>query len=231
MEGENSSSGSAAWSGVDLSAIAPNRAQALRSLMAAADIVCAGDESAGERPDGVEAAAIAQALAAVVSRLTAAKIGLLPVIEADGRWAVGGAKSFATWIADRQDLGIQSARSQVKMSRTLRDALPLTAQAVVAGAITVEHAPHPSFTARSRIGPRIARSRKFTVRPSASTNRNVTRCRGSQASHCTAAACSIGSRSHTVVPSVRAASTGARRGRHHVARRPSSGSEADIFKR
>ncbi len=71
----------------------------------------------------------------------------------------------------------------------------------------------------------------LTVRPSTSRKRTVTRRAGAPASQSMAAACSFGSRSHTTRSSVSSARTRDRRGRHHVERRPSPSSEADILSR
>ena len=79
-------------------------------------------------------------LAAGAGRSTAVGACLLPVIEADGMWATGGAKSFGLWVAAEHDLSVQTARAQVRLGRTLRDHLPLTAAAALEGRITVEQA-------------------------------------------------------------------------------------------
>jgi hypothetical protein len=90
--------------------------------------------------DGRDAAVVAAELASAVSRLTVAKVRTLPVIDSDGLWAISGARSFPVWLADRHGLPIAAARAQVRLGRTLRDHLPVTAVAAAAGEITLEHA-------------------------------------------------------------------------------------------
>ena len=83
---------------------------------------------------------IARRLAAATSRAGVLTACLLPVIEADGLWATGGARSFALWVAAEHHLPVRTARQQVELGRTLRDHLPATATAALAGDITLEHA-------------------------------------------------------------------------------------------
>ena len=90
--------------------------------------------------DGAQAATISTALAAGVSRLGVTGARMLPAIEADGRWATGGARSFALWVADQHRVGVPTARALVRLGRTLRDDLPATAAAAAAGDITLGHA-------------------------------------------------------------------------------------------
>ena len=90
--------------------------------------------------DGAQAAWIAAAIAATKSRLGATEAQLLPVIEADGLWAVGGARSFPIWVSHKHRVSVRTAHAQVRLGRALRDDLPATAAAASSGEITVEHA-------------------------------------------------------------------------------------------
>ncbi len=165
-EQESSSSRSAAaWAGVDLSAMSPRWAQALRRLMAVTDELATPDVAATDRPGGREALAIADVLAIAASRLTGAKVGLLPVIEADGMWAVDGARSSPMWLSRRHGMGTHAARVQAAMGRTLRDDLPVTAQAVQAGRITVEDA-----QILAQLGPTTEQRRAALADPANETN-------------------------------------------------------------
>ncbi|WNB86057.1 DUF222 domain-containing protein [Cellulomonas sp. ATA003] len=90
--------------------------------------------------DGREAAVVARRLAEVTSRAGVAKVRLLPVIDDDGVWALSGARSFPVWLSHDHRLSVATARAQVRLGRTLRDHLPVTAATAVAGDVTVEQA-------------------------------------------------------------------------------------------
>ncbi|WP_186816435.1 DUF222 domain-containing protein [Cellulomonas aerilata] len=126
-----------AASSADLAGLAPDVAAALSVLAQVTDTLCAADVSQCE---GRAALAMVNALAAATSRLEALKIRTLPVVEADGLWATGGARSFATWVARRHHLPTHTAHAQVRLGRTLRDSLPLTDLAARSGEISLAHA-------------------------------------------------------------------------------------------
>ncbi|WNB84580.1 DUF222 domain-containing protein [Cellulomonas sp. ATA003] len=90
--------------------------------------------------EGREAAVVARRLAELTSRAAVAKVRLLPVIDDDGVWALSGARSFPVWLSHDHRLSVSAARAQVRLGRTLRDHLPMTAAAAVAGEVTVEQA-------------------------------------------------------------------------------------------
>ncbi|WNB85673.1 DUF222 domain-containing protein [Cellulomonas sp. ATA003] len=113
----------------------PDVAAAVGALLSATDAV-AGVDTTGL--DGAQAAVIAAAAASVVSRLGVVGVRMLPVVEADGLWALGGARSFPRWVAARHRVSVRTAHAQVRLGRALRDHLPATAAAGVAGAITHE---------------------------------------------------------------------------------------------
>ncbi|MFC7405559.1 HNH endonuclease signature motif containing protein [Georgenia alba] len=64
----------------------------------------------------------------------------LAVVETDGRWAVEGARSFASWWRYRSGRHASTASREVRRARALRDHLPATAAALMAGRITADHA-------------------------------------------------------------------------------------------
>ncbi|MFD1507479.1 DUF222 domain-containing protein [Georgenia yuyongxinii] len=64
----------------------------------------------------------------------------LATIEADGTWAVDGARSMAAWYRGRSGKHHASAAREIRQARALRDHLPATAEALAAGEISVDHA-------------------------------------------------------------------------------------------
>ncbi len=118
---------------VDLSRLPADLAEHLAALQRAAAVI-AGYEHRGL--DGGQAAVVAGVVAGVRSRLGAAHAVLLAWIEADGLWATDGARSFTSWVARRHGLPWRAAAGQVKLGRALRDHLPRTAAAALAGDLT-----------------------------------------------------------------------------------------------
>ncbi|PFG41161.1 uncharacterized protein DUF222 [Georgenia soli] len=64
---------------------------------------------------------------------------VLATVEADGRWAVDGARSMAAWYRARTGRHRSSAARDVRQARALRDHLPGTAKALAAGEISTDH--------------------------------------------------------------------------------------------
>ncbi|WP_341358188.1 DUF222 domain-containing protein [Georgenia sp. M64] len=64
----------------------------------------------------------------------------LTAVEADGRWALDGARSMATWYRHRSGRHHSAAARKVRQARALRDHLPATATALATGTISVDHA-------------------------------------------------------------------------------------------
>ncbi|WNB86729.1 DUF222 domain-containing protein [Cellulomonas sp. ATA003] len=118
-------------------ALSPGIAAALSAMDSAVAVLAGLDLS---ELDGRQAAVVARRLAEVTSRAGVAKVRLLPVIDDDGVWALSGARSFPVWLSHDHRLSVGVARAQVRLGRTLRDHLPLTAAAAVAGDVTVEQA-------------------------------------------------------------------------------------------
>ncbi|GAA2727747.1 HNH endonuclease signature motif containing protein [Cellulomonas aerilata] len=124
--------------GTDLSTVRPEVAELLTALEAVADAAVAVARSDGG-VDGREAAVVAAGIAAATSRLRVVQARMLAVVEADGIWSVES-RSLVRWAARRLDVSVRTAQAQVRLGRTLRDDLPLTAAAAAAGEIGVEHA-------------------------------------------------------------------------------------------
>lgn len=64
----------------------------------------------------------------------------LATVEADGTWALDGARSMAAWYRTRSGKHHASAAREIRQARALRDHLPATAAALAAGEISVDHA-------------------------------------------------------------------------------------------
>ncbi len=115
-----------------------------RSLSRAADaLLSALDELLAVEPrslDGAQADVLAEVLSSVAGRAAVGQARLLPVVEADGLWALGSHRSLAQWAAARYRTTIATARAQVRLGRALRDDAPLTAEAAVSGRIGAESA-------------------------------------------------------------------------------------------
>lgn len=90
--------------------------------------------------DGAQADVLAQVLGAIAGRASVGQARLLPVIEADGFWALGSHRSLVQWAAVRYGSSIATARAQVRLGRALRDDAPLTCEAAVNGSISAEAA-------------------------------------------------------------------------------------------
>jgi hypothetical protein len=81
-----------------------------------------------------------RALEVAERRLCGVRAGLFAAVEAEGLWAVGGARSFTAWVRQQTQASPGRAGAQARTARALRDHLPVTAEALSAGAITAEHA-------------------------------------------------------------------------------------------
>lgn len=112
--------------------------------------------------DVVGAAEVLRELGALAGRLEAVAATVLPVVEADGRWALEGWRSFASWLAMTERISLGAARKQIRLARALRDELPGTARAAVRGEITLEHA-----QVLTTLGATSARRREVLAAPDA----------------------------------------------------------------
>jgi len=77
---------------------------------------------------------------ALAGRLTAIAARVVPVVEADGWWAVDGARSITTWVAAQGRVTHGQAARLVSLGRAFRDDLPTTATEAVAGRVGLEAA-------------------------------------------------------------------------------------------
>lgn len=75
----------------------------------------------------------------VERRLAGVRSRVVATVEANGLWAVGGARTFTAWLRNRTDTTAGAASRQVRHARALRDHLPRTRQALEAGRIGQEH--------------------------------------------------------------------------------------------
>jgi hypothetical protein len=84
--------------------------------------------------DGAAAVGFFDDVFELSDRLTAIAVRVLPVLEADGRWATGptGARTFPTWVAHRTRTTHAHAHRLTRLGRALRDDLTRTGAAVVA---------------------------------------------------------------------------------------------------
>lgn len=72
------------------------------------------------------------------ARLDAVRWSILPRIESAGLWAQTGARTFAVWLARAEDVQTATARRDVRTARALRDHLPATLAAGLAGHVGVD---------------------------------------------------------------------------------------------
>lgn len=99
-----------------------------------------GDSGPGAtgRPD--EATELVLTLCREVGRLQVAAARLSTTADDDGLWAATGARSFAHWLAGAAGMSVTRARELVATGRALRDHLPATAAAALAGEVSAEQA-------------------------------------------------------------------------------------------
>ncbi|GAA2720083.1 HNH endonuclease signature motif containing protein [Cellulomonas aerilata] len=122
---------------VDASCLPTEYAHALESILAGVDELAGLGTGA---LDGPMAATVTTALASLTSRLEVLSARMLPVVEVDGLWALGGARSFSRWAATEYRWSLRTAQARVRLGRALREDLPLTAQAATAGDVAAEDA-------------------------------------------------------------------------------------------
>lgn len=85
-----------------------------------------------------EALELLLTLHAQADRLTVAAARLSTTVDDDGLWATEGARSFAHWLAARTGSTLATARATVATGRALRDHLPITAAAGLAGEVSAD---------------------------------------------------------------------------------------------
>ncbi len=89
-------------------------------------------------PAGGAGMELVVALQAQAGRLQVAAARLSTVLDDDGSWATEGARSFVHWLAAATGTSYARARELVAMGRALRDHLPETSAAALAGDVGVE---------------------------------------------------------------------------------------------
>ncbi|PUB24988.1 uncharacterized protein DUF222 [Promicromonospora sp. AC04] len=72
------------------------------------------------------------------ARIDAVRWSILPRIEAAGLWAQTGERTFAIWLARTEDIQTRTAKRDVRTARALRDHLPATLTAALAGKVGVD---------------------------------------------------------------------------------------------
>ncbi len=110
---------------------------AVDSFVAAAEALFTLDRSQWSGSDAVEVMA---ATNAVRDRYDAFNVDLAGIIDASGVWGLDGSRSAAAWLARQTRTSRAAAGSDLKLARALRDLLPRSAEALVAGSLPVGHA-------------------------------------------------------------------------------------------
>lgn len=87
-----------------------------------------------------EATELVLAMCREVGRLQVAAARLSTRADDDGLWAAGGARSFAHWLAGAAGMSVTRTRELVATGRALRDHLPATAAAALAGEVSADQA-------------------------------------------------------------------------------------------
>ena len=90
--------------------------------------------------DGVTGPGLHRELGALADRVRSVAARVLARVEADGRWQAGGERTFAQWAARKQGSSVSGARREAELGRALEVSLPVTAKAVAAGEVSLEHA-------------------------------------------------------------------------------------------
>jgi hypothetical protein len=114
---------------------------ALAVLTATVDaLAVATDPAAPVRVEGEAAVQVVRETLGLVGRLSAIVARTLPTVEADGWWALDGARSITTWVAAQGRTTHRQAAQLVTLGRAFRDVLPATAAQAVAGVVPIEAA-------------------------------------------------------------------------------------------
>lgn len=96
-------------------------------------LVAAADLPGSDSLAGSQALALFDAAHELADRLQAVAVKALPVVEAQGWWATGGARTFPSWLARRAHLTSARSKRLVRLGQALRDELRLTSVAVASG--------------------------------------------------------------------------------------------------
>lgn len=90
--------------------------------------------------DGATGPRLHRELGALADRVRVVAARVLARVEADGRWQASGERTFAQWAARSEGSSVSGARREAALGRALDEALPVTAEAVAEGRISLEHA-------------------------------------------------------------------------------------------
>jgi len=133
-----------------------------RSALVATITACADSlaELSVDDLAGREAAEQLLALDALAGRLTALSARLVPVVEADGWWAVSGARSIASWLSTTSRMAHGRAKRLVAMGRAFAAELEATGHVAAGGELPIDHA-----EALVRHAPTSALRRETLTRP------------------------------------------------------------------
>jgi hypothetical protein len=133
-----------------------------RSALVATITACADSlaELSVDDLAGREAAEQLLALDALAGRLTALSARLVPVVEADGWWAVSGARSIASWLSTTSRMAHGRAKRLVAMGRAFAAELEATGEVAAGGDLPIDHA-----EALVRHAPTSALRRETLTRP------------------------------------------------------------------
>ena len=116
-------------------------ADALDALAAAIDHLAAlADPASDARVEGADAALVVTGSLAAAGRLSAIAARSVPVVEADGWWALQGARSITSWVAAKGRVSHGQAARLVVLGRAFRDDLPATAVDAISGEVSIEAA-------------------------------------------------------------------------------------------
>lgn len=85
-----------------------------------------------------ELAAAESRVRAATTRIDTARLGMLPHLEDDGRWALDGSRTFAAWLARQDGITRRRANAEVRTAARLRVDLPVTARAALDGRVGVD---------------------------------------------------------------------------------------------
>ncbi len=112
------------------------------ALTAAVDAVVAAVRASSDGLGGLggpEATAVLLGVVEQAGRLHAAAARLSANVDEDGLWATDGSRSFDHWLAAASGLTFTRARNLAATGRALRDHLPATAAAAMAGEVSADH--------------------------------------------------------------------------------------------
>ncbi len=121
---------------MDSAARASSTPPVVPKLVSVVDRLVTAVETSGtpaSRLEGQAAIEVLVALRTQLDRLAVASARLATTVEADGLWSIEGARSFPHWLAGITGMPFHRAKELASTGRALRDHLPATARAGLAG--------------------------------------------------------------------------------------------------